>query len=137
MRRTIGLFVAGAMLLSGLTLASAAALRTAHLGDRVGVLTVGLIKTQGGAMGINCADVVRFSGVVAWYTFPGREPGEDNASVSTLEVAGFPRLAATFDENDLNNVVQQFVLDAHGTVVWVGPDGPLPVEACKHLTDLK
>lgn len=115
------------LVLSLAAAASAAPLRTAGVGDRMGSLTVGLkevtldtglCRTPLGAVALRRVG----------YVVPGREPNEDNASaVGLVLMTGQLAVLATFDETNMDDAVTIYAdRDGHGLVtdVWAVEDAP-------------
>jgi hypothetical protein len=91
--------------------ASAQALRSANVGDRMGSLTAGLDKVEGGPLG-SCAPgspLIRLTD----YVVPGRTQDDDNASFQAFTVGDRVVALVAYDEDDLSAPVVVYA-DADG-----------------------
>ncbi len=118
MRRTIGLLVALAVVLTGITTVTAAPLRSAQIGDRAGSLTVGLAEFH--ADDFNCG---AFQVAESGWVRPGDPKDEDHAIFMGGYVDGTLRVVTAYDASDPSLVVETYLIGKDGLVhELIGPD---------------
>lgn len=115
--------------------ASAQALRTAQVGDRMGFLVTGLRKVDGGALG-SCAPGAPVISYVD-YVVPGRPPDDDNASFQAFTAGDHIVAMIAYDEQDLAAPVAIYAdMDGKGLVTNVWSVTNVPT-LCAIMKDLR
>jgi len=135
MKRRVYTTVPLVLLVLSLSIAAfAEPLRTAQVGDRIGLLFAGLRKVDGGPVG-TCPDG-KIVGYVD-YVVPGRPPDDHDASFVGFTVDSRVVIVVAFDENDLSAPVNIYAdMDGNGLITNTWPVGEAP-SACVIMQHLR